>query len=274
MPRVRTQRTQDRARPASRLVVPPARAAHGVRALTSVLKTFAVLDVFADAPAALRLADVARLIGGNRGSVYQKLMTLVAAGWLEQTDAGEFRLTLRATRMGEAALRQVSLGERAQSILKELVFEVRETASLAMLDGSQVFLVRRVEADGVLRADLRVGTELTLDSSASGRILCAFADPLRLQQMRREGLRLPSEEMMARIRRERVVTSSGRDFPGVIAIGAPVFNLDGACIAALSIVAPDARYDEAKLRGPLGRAAERLTALLRGDAPGLDRNAG
>src|SRR3954471_11523528 len=110
--------------------MPKAIAPSGVRPLTSVLKTLAVLDVLGRSPRPMRLVDVAAAVKASRPTAYQKLLTLVQAGWVEQTAAGAYRLSLHAAHMGEAALEQASLGERATVIMRELVNEVRETASL------------------------------------------------------------------------------------------------------------------------------------------------
>lgn len=248
--------TSDEAEPAS-----------GVRALSTAIKTLAVLDAVGASPRSLRLAEVVEIVGGNRASVYQKLLTLMEAGWLEDDGSGAYRLSLHANRVGATALTQAGLGERARPVLEALVYAARETASLALLDGHEAYLAQRVESAGVLRAELRVGTALRLETSASGRVLCAFADAARLESLRQAGVTLPSDSMMAKVRRDGYSVSSGLDVPGVRALAAPVFDHLERCVGALSLVAPDIRFDENELRAPLLRAAAQLHDLLAGDAP-------
>jgi IclR family KDG regulon transcriptional repressor len=239
----------------------------GVRPLSSVLKTLAVLDTLGASSSSLRLADVVGAVGGNRGAVYQKLLTLCEAGWVEHGPDGRYRLSLHANRVGQAALAQASLGERADPLLQALVFETHETASLALLDGNEAYIARRVEAAGVLRAELRVGTPLRLATSASGRVLCAYADAPRLQYLRQSGVKLPGDALMVKVRRDGYAVSSGLDFTGVRAIAAPVLDARDSCVAALSLVAPQARFDETRMRGPLLRAARQIHVLLAGASP-------
>jgi IclR family KDG regulon transcriptional repressor len=236
----------------------------GVRALSSAIKTLAVLDVLGASRHSLRLSQVVDTVGGNRGSVYQKLLTLIEAGWVEDDGDGRYRLSLHANRVGEAALAQSSLGERARPVLQSLAYEAHETASLALLDGHEAYIAQRVESAGVLRAELRVGTPLRLETSASGRVLCAFADVPRLDYLRQSGVKVPSDNMMSKIRRDGYSVSSGLDFAGVRAIAAPVLDGDTNCVAALSLVAPEARFSETKLRAPLLRAAQQLHVLFAG----------
>ncbi|HUN44873.1 MAG TPA: IclR family transcriptional regulator [Stellaceae bacterium] len=241
-----------------------AQAAAGVRPLSSVLKTFGVLEALAEARGSVRLADLARRMGMGRGSAYQKLVTLVRAGWVEQIEDGSFRLTLHATRIGNAALEQASFGDRMVPFLHELMRETGETASLAVLDGAQPCIVQRVESGGVLRAELRVGAALSLEHSASGRILAAFAAPYQLERLRQLGAVLPPAAVMAEARAKRFVTSSGESMPGIRAIGAPIFDPRDRCIAALTLVGPLPRFDVVKHREALTRTAERINAFIRG----------
>src|SRR4051812_7381330 len=162
----------------------------GVRALASPLKTLAVLDALGASYESMRLADVVAVVGGNRGSVYQRLLTLIEAGWAEDDGAGRYRLSLHANRVGHAALAQAGLGQRSTPVLQSLVYETNETASLALLDRRDAYIAQRVEAAGVLRAELRIGTSLRLETSASGRVLCAFADPAQLDDLRNAGVTL------------------------------------------------------------------------------------
>jgi len=236
----------------------------GVRPLSSVLKTLALLDVLGKSDRALRLMEAASAVRGSRATTYQKLLTLVEAGWVEQTADGAYRLSLYAARMGEAALRQANLGERATAVMEELVAQVGETASLAVVSGIQAQLVRRVEAEVVVRAQVQVGTLLSLDQSASGRVLTAFATPGHRELLLKKGATLASDSLLREVRRRGYAVSTGRDVPGVRSVAVPVSDADGACVSALSIVAPVTRFDEAKYVNPLLRAAEKLSAPVAG----------
>jgi len=234
----------------------------GVRPLNSVLKALAVLDALGKSDRALRLVEVAAAVGGSRATTYQKLVTLIAAGWVEQTEAGAYRLSLHAAHSGAMALEQASLGERATVVMQELVHEVRETASLAVLAGIQAQLVKRVEAEVVVRAQVRVGTLLSLDQSSSGRVLTAFAAADVLDSLRRRGAALASPAVRAAVRRNGYAVSTGRDTPGVRSIAAPVFDAGQRCVSALSVVAPVSRFDADRYVQPLLRATEALHASM------------
>jgi DNA-binding IclR family transcriptional regulator len=234
----------------------------GVRPLSSVLKALAVLDVLGRSDKPMRLAEVAAVVAGSRATTYQKLVTLIAAGWVEQTDAGAYRLSLHAAHMGEAALDQASLGERATIILRELVQEVKETASIAVLSDIRACLAKRVEAEVVVRAQVKVGSLLSLDNSSSGRVLTAFASPQQLRDLVDRGAVLASQVVLDAVRRNGYAISTGKDTPGVQSVGMPLFDASRRCVAALSIVAPATRFDAPRYVEPLRQAAQKLNALM------------
>lgn len=244
------------------IAAPPART--GVRPLSSVLKTLALLDLLGDATRPLRLAELAEASGGSRATTYQKLRTLVEAGWIEQDENGAWRLTLHAARVGEAVLKQAGLGERSSRVLQELVLDVGETASLAMLHGVQAQLVQRAEAEVVVRVERRVGTLLSLDQSASGRVLTAFATPELLALLEKKGAVLATAAVLREVKKKGYAISTGKDVAGVQSAAVPVFDARGICIAALSIVTPVERFAGEKYIRPLRRAAEKLRALIAG----------
>ncbi len=243
----------------------PAKAS-GVRPLSSVLKTLAMLDALGRCGQPMRLAELTREIGGSRATVYQKLVTLMHAGWVEQTDEGAYRLALHAARMGEAAMRQANLGERSTAILEELVAKVGETASLAAVNGVHAELVKRVEAEAVLRVERRIGTLLSLDQSASGRVLTAFASAEYRALLERKGAVLAPDSALREVKRKGYAVSTGRDVPGVRSVAVPVRDAQGSCVYALSIVAPVPRFEGVRYVKPLLRAAEKLHALIAGTA--------
>ena len=241
----------------------------GVQPLTSALKTFALLDIIMQQDRPFRLADLTHLSGESRGTVYQRLITLVEAGWVEQCEPGLYRASLRVAYAGEAALEQASLGERASSVLQELVLELGETASLAVFSGIHARLVKRVEAEVVVRAQVRVGTQLSLSESSSGRVLTAFSSPEYLHLLKAKGAQLAPDSLLEEVRQQGYAISSGKDVPGVRSIAMPIFSRSKSCIAALSVVAPEPRFNSKRFLPPLTAAVKKLNTLVTGPQSAL-----
>ncbi len=237
-----------------------------VKPLSSTLKALKALDVIASSPGPLRLAQIARALNEARGAVHQRLVTLVAAGWIEQTDEGAYRLTLRIVAQGAMAMEQASLGARLATALEDLVTTSGETSSIAVLDGAEAVIVRRVESGGVLRADLRVGTRLPLDRTAFGRVLVAYAPADTLTRLTDAGVALPAAEIVDKVRTEGIAISEGPGPRALSAVAAPIFDLAGNCLCALAASGPYVGFDTDRCTAAVREVASRINARLQGAA--------
>ncbi|MBS0248914.1 MAG: IclR family transcriptional regulator [Proteobacteria bacterium] len=236
----------------------------GVRPLSTALKTIAVMEMLAKSPRGMRLQEIATSLGLSRPTAYQRLLTLTEAGLIEQDEQSRYRLSMHLCRFAAAALEQADLGTRVLPILQDLVHEVKETASLAVLDRGLPCIVSRVDSDSVLRAEQKIGTTMSLEGSASGRILTAFADEATLRRLRESGEELAAAEIIAEARLNGYALSSGYTQVGVRAIAAPVFDVQGRCAATISLVMPETRFSLEPFKAPLLRAAEEITKLQQG----------
>lgn len=246
----------------NRIQTEPATSA--VRPLSTALKTLALVDYLGARDRPVRLAEAAADLGGGRSTIYQRLVTLIEAGWVEQTEDGRFQLTMQVMKIAGAALAQAGLGERTLQTLRELVGETHETASLAVVQNGAAVIIQRVEAEGILQAGARIGASMSLRDSASGRILIAFADPEETDRLAKAGIALPEEKALRETRRTGLAVAA--EHIVVRAIAAPVFDHSRRCIAALSLVGPKDRLDIEKVKAPLIAAADRLSVKLGGQA--------
>lgn len=235
------------------------------RPLSTSLKTFQVLETIAEWKTSVSLAELAQRLNLPRAYVYQQLVTLMTAGWVEQVEDREYRLTLRATQIAQAALEQAGLDQRALPLMEKLAREIQETVSLAVLVNGMAQIAQRVEVGQPLRAELGVGTRMPIFHSASGRVLAAFAEPHQLAELVREGIELPSEAELEEVRKRGYAFSTGQWLEGIRSIAAPVYALGGRCIAALSIVCPTSRFDPEKFRDPLLAHAKAISLIFQGE---------
>jgi DNA-binding IclR family transcriptional regulator len=221
----------------------------------------------ADSPEPLRLSDLARLTGTGRGTVHQQLATLVEGGWVEQCADNRYRPALHSARIGYLALRQASLAQRLRPHLESLAASTLAAASIAVLDGSEALIVQRAEPGRVLLAGLRVGSRLPLASSASGRVLAAYASPEQLIALERLSAALPLEEMQSSIRARGCAVSVGEYLDYVYAVAAPLFDDSGALLAALSIAGPSSRFDGGPAVESVLKSAAAMNLMLSGSGP-------
>lgn len=235
-----------------------------VRSLSSVLKTLALCDQIARSPTPVRLSALAQKNGEGRATVYQRLKTLVDAGWVEQSGDAQFRLSLRFQILANAAMEQANLGVRVGDLLHDMVNESGETASLSVLEGHEAVIVRRAETQHLLRADLRVGARLALATTASGIALAAHAPEGLLERLRQQGVALPDADLVAEIRAAGFVTNERSHDTTVAAVAAPVIDGSGYAVAAVTLSGPTSRFDVDTCAQIVMRAARLISSQLGG----------
>ena len=234
-----------------------------VQPLSSALKCFELLDVIAARPGSVRVSELGRLIGETRGTTYQRLLTLSAAGWIERLENGSYRLTTHACRIANAAMEHAGFDERVTIILNRLSDETGETSTLVTLDDHRPVIVQRVQSKGTLRADQRIGAELSFKDSPSGKVWLAFGPSGLSEQLKKKGVAVASKAEVKRVLANGYATGGGgRTLQGVAAVSVPLMNRSGACAASMSVVSPDTRFDLERTLPLLQAAAKEAMLLL------------
>ncbi len=233
------------------------------RLLGSALKCLALLDALAEAPGPIGVSELARLSETARGTTYQRLQTLVAAGWVEPVGEGKYRLTLRALVVGNAVLEQADLGSRILPTLASIAARTGETSSIAVLDRDAAVIIQRVASDRALKADIKAGTRMPLDTSASGRILMAFSPEGDVRKIRVSGIAMPAPGILVEARRHGFASQHDEYFPEMSSIAVPIQSPKLGLIA-LAVTAPSARYDQSAALQALETGAKEISLLLAG----------
>lgn len=191
------------------------------------------------------LSEVAAQTGLTRAGARRILLTLQTLGYVE-TDGRQFRLTPRILDLGFAYLSSLPIWNLAEPVMEDLVEEVRESSSAAVLDGLDIVYVLRVPTHKIMRTNLGVGSRLPACWTSMGRVLLAALPDDELQQrLEAHPLQRWTEHtatdvptLLARIRQARqqgwcLVNQELEE--GLISIAAPLTNRTGQTVAALNI---------------------------------------
>ncbi|MCF6471705.1 IclR family transcriptional regulator [Nonomuraea sp. MG754425] len=155
----------------------------------SLARGLAVIRAFSAAEPELTLSQVARATGLSRAAARRFLITLTDLGYV-RNDGRLFALTPRVLELGYAYLSSLSLPEVADPHLERLAAELRESASVAVLDGEDVVYVARVATARIMRVSISIGTRFPAYCTSMGRVLLAGLPQEELEAyLSRAGLR-------------------------------------------------------------------------------------
>lgn len=235
-----------------------------------------VIRSFSAATPQQTLSEVAARTGLTRAGARRILLTLQTLGYVE-TDGKLFRLSPRILDLGFAYLSSLPIWNLAEPVMEDLVEEVRESSSAAVLDGLDIVYVLRVPTHKIMRTNLGVGSRLPAPWTSMGRVLLAG---------------LPDAELEARLAQqplERFTAHTTTDLPtllahirqarqqgwclvnqeleeGLISIAAPLADRTGRTVAALNISGQanrtSAEWMQSTLLPPLLRAAQTISHMM------------
>lgn len=212
---------------------------------SSGLRLLGLLECFIDHPT-MSLADVVKATGLAKTTAHRLLTTLERAGWLSRTPSGSYKLGLKPFQVGQSAANGMDLRTDARPALVELAAVTGDSVYLVVPVGHQALCLERIDGDAaVLIADLTVGGSQDLHLGAGPRALLAFNEDALLPALLHHGLTRRTQDTLAEetslradladIRRRGYSISRGDATAGVGAIGAPVFDARGECVAAVSV---------------------------------------
>jgi IclR family pca regulon transcriptional regulator len=247
-------------------------ASHHVQSLARGLS---VIRAFGHDRPEQTLSEVAREVGLSRSAARRFLLTLVDLGYVK-TNGKTFSLTPRVLDLGYSYLSSLTLPTLAQPHLEELVASTRESSSLAVLDGTDVVYVARVQASRIMSVDITVGTRFPAYVTSMGRAILAFLDEEALERhLAHITFASYTENTVGDVGqlRERLTEVRERGFAvvnqeleqGLRSVAAPVRDPDGQVVAALNVSSLVSRRTEQELESEFVPALMKCVADIESD---------
>jgi IclR family KDG regulon transcriptional repressor len=229
----------------------------GGEGLSSVGNAARLLKVFLSREKELGVSELARRLGLGKSTVHRLLTTLVSEGLIEKdSQTGNYRLGIVMFELGEAVRVHMDLHTACGPILASLREETHESCQVGVLDGHEVVYVDRLESSQALRLFNETGRRVPVHCTSSGKVLLAYLPEGELVRVLASAplTRLTSRTIvdgdalhdeLRRVRRRGWAEAVEERETGVASIAAPVRNVAGEVVAAISIGAPLARLGAA-----------------------------
>jgi IclR family pca regulon transcriptional regulator len=150
--------------------------AHEGRYSQSLERGLAILRTFTPERPWLGIAEIAEALEMSRPTTHRYASTLVALDYLEQGPMRKYRLGMRAGDPGRSAVGSTTLGKLSHDYLADLRDRSACTASVALLDGTDIVYVDRARiSQGQVEVAARLGrgSRLPAANTAMGRVLLA-----------------------------------------------------------------------------------------------------
>lgn len=236
----------------------------------SLAKAFRLLEAIAASESELTLSELAAAASLDPGTTHRMLKTMVDLGYVERLESKRFSLTLKVLDLGFRAIGRQDMRNLARPILRTLVGEVSEAASLGVLRGSDVLYLERVRA-GVMRlgVDIQVGTVIPAANSVIGWAILAFLGEAEVDKVLGGHVARPAgfADALATVRAQGFALGQSPISSGIAVLALPVLDPDGYPAAAISVTAPRVRMTPDELHA---LSFDKLQAAARSLARALE----
>jgi sugar lactone lactonase YvrE/DNA-binding IclR family transcriptional regulator len=264
------------------LKTPPFAAAEVSRGTVSGIgvleKAMGLLNIVSTVRNPMTFTELLRASSLPKATLHRILATLMREGLLRHDPyAKTYRLGFRLLELAHEVWSDFDLRLAAQDEMVRLRDALIETTLLAVLDGSSVVLVASEEAARDTNQKSKVGLRLPLHATALGKAMVAYLDPMRqlalLQALPMEAYTSRTLTSMQELRSELDLTRArgyaieyGEHTEDVVGVAAPIFDIEGRPIGAVSVSSRVERMSKAQ--------AHHLSSTLIGAARTISHNAG
>jgi DNA-binding IclR family transcriptional regulator len=227
------------------------------RVVPAVSRALDILELFLQRPtlSAPEITDRLRL---PRTTVHELVGTLVERAYLIPVGGQptRYRLGMRLFQLGASFADHLDLAREAQEVAHEVAAACDETVHIAVLDGSDVVYIAKVDSTHPVRMVSAVGRRLPAHCTGVGKMLLSSLKPEALEARYPRGAQLatmtpqsigsPSRlrAALVKVREDGLAYDDCESNDAVGCVAAGVYDHTGAMVAAMSISAPTMRWNE------------------------------
>jgi IclR family pca regulon transcriptional regulator len=150
--------------------------------MTSLARGLLVIQSFSPQSPQMTISQLSVKTGLSRAAVRRCLYTLTKLGFAGIEDGSRYALRPRMLSLSNTYSASNSLSTAAQPILERMSSALRESFSVATLDGDDIVYIARSSVSRVMSDDLHIGSRLPAYCTSMGRVLLAYLPADQLEQ--------------------------------------------------------------------------------------------
>jgi DNA-binding IclR family transcriptional regulator len=243
----------------------------------TIERVAAIIEILAAYSHGLSLGDLSEEVKLPKGTTHRIVSSLAYFGYVRQVSATKkYLLGYKLMEMGNVVLDQLDLRNEARSELVQLAHEVQETVHLVIQDGSEVLYIDKVEPQPKhtgLRMVSTLGSRIPMHCSSVGKILLSHLPdseishiiqvkglPKRTTNTITDALEL--KRNLKRIRAQGYAIDNEENEIGVRCVAAPIRDMKGKVVAAMSISIPTVRVTMKRMKAEMKFKVKRTAAKI------------
>lgn len=223
--------------------------------IKSVIKSLNILNLFSDSRQELSISEISKELGLGISTTYRLLSTLKYKNYIEQNPQN-LKYKLGSEFLNKSFLvsfRETNIIKISMPYLENLRDFTKESVSLAVLDGTNIVYIAKVDSYELLRTNIEVGRKFPAHKTALGKVLLAYLSSKkinRLYNIDEFSADLNVSELrlcLEKVKIEGFAVDNEECTPGIRCMAAPIIDLNGEVSTAISISGPGIRFTLEKI---------------------------
>ena len=223
-------------------------------------RSFDILEALYEMGSA-RLTDISETLDLTTSTVHNHLSTLVETGFVTR-DGDRYHISLQFLTYGDCARNRYKISGACRNEVQDLAAKTSESVSVAVLEGSQGYVIAHERGATELPIDLYPGKCITLHASSFGKVLLAdrpddavgsiidqYGLPARTSRTITDRGELLEE--LETVRSRGYAVEDEERLRGIRSLATAVRNEQGIAVGAIGITGPTSRLTDDRLRGSL-----------------------
>ena len=245
--------------------------------MTSLARGLIVIQAFTQQSPQMTISQLSIKTGLSRAAVRRCLYTLTKLGFAGAEDGSRYSLRPRMLTLSHTYTTSNTLSSAAQPILERMSAALRESFSVATLDGEDIVYIARTQVNRVMAVDLHIGSRLPAYCTSMGRVLLAYLPTDQLEQYLAKVVLTPHttrtvtsvEKLrlaLRNVRRNGYALVDQEYEVGLRSLAVPVYAASGRVVATLNLSGNAPRISvlelQSRVHSHLRNAANELSVFI------------
>jgi DNA-binding IclR family transcriptional regulator len=238
---------------------------YSVRVLEKAVKIF---DIFTYGNDAFTLAEIKRITGLPKTTIFRILKTFESAGFFKYDSKHEkYCLGLRFLELGGLVYSSLSVRKAAEPYMDNLSNSLKATILLGVIKDDQLLYIDKREMDSIIRITSHIGLKRPPYFGMLGMILLAYMDDREKERLLKlypptkitnktvtEGRRIMKK--LDDSKRKGFYMEQDEIVEGLLGIGVPIMDFSGNVVAALGATQPVFQIKEGTIENTIQQLLE------------------
>ena len=237
-----------------------------------------ILELLCELEVPLTQKEIAKKLGRTVGEIYRMLTCLVDRKYVSAIN-DSYYITTKLFELAHRNPPTQRLLIEARPIMQTLSSDLDQSCHLTVFGQGKQVVIAKVDVASGMGFSVRVGAEIDVIASASGRVLLAFQDETSQAFLIAEAAKRSPEQaspevpsVLKMIRERGYESAASIQVRGLYAVSYPILDTQGRAIAALTVpyaerIDQPSRKSISDVEIALAQAASQLSSSIGGPSP-------